>query len=102
MIEPDQPTDKASSAAVKTSAMSTDNSNITETRHNAAEAKADTEKADTDKPNPLQMPAYDVSRDSKEFKNWRQTQYQHGKRNLLLALLVFGGLALIYWLATTK
>ena len=97
MIEPDQPTDKASSAAVKTSAMSTDNSNITETRHNAAEAKAD-----TDKPNPLQMPAYDVSRDSKEFKNWRQTQYQHGKRNLLLALLVFGGLALIYWLATTK
>lgn len=84
-----------SSPAVVTSDASADTSSATQTREDA-------EKIVTrEEPNPLQMPPYDIPRDSVEYKNWRQAQYHHGIRNLLLALLVFGGLGLLYWLMVT-
>lgn len=51
---------------------------------------------ESNRQNPLEMPHYDVSRDSKEYREWRETQHRHGIRNLVLSLLVFGGLAVLY------
>lgn len=48
--------------------------------------------------NPLEMPYDDVSRDSEEYKDWRREQHRHGMRNLLLAIVVFGSLAVLYWI----
>ena len=47
--------------------------------------------------NPLEMPYDNVSPDSKEYKDWRKVQHRHGMRNLILALVVFGSLAVLYW-----
>lgn len=48
--------------------------------------------------NPLEMPYDNVSPDSEEYRDWRKVQHRHGMRNLILALVVFGSLAALYWI----
>lgn len=57
-----------------------------------------TEAEQTSRPaNPLEMPYEDVAPDSKEYQDWRKVQHRHGMRNLIVALVVFGTLAILYW-----
>lgn len=52
--------------------------------------------------NPLEIPHGDVAQGSEEYKEWRQVQHRHGMKNLIRSLLIFGGLAILYWVFVHK
>jgi len=69
--------------------------NVQSTSQSSAVSESDAREYQRD---PYEVPPYPVSRDSDDYRNWRRLQHQRGMRNLVVALLVFGGLAIIYTL----
>lgn len=50
----------------------------------------------------FEAPPYAEPHDSELFKRWRRLQHERGVRSFFLAILVFGGLALLYIILTAQ